>query len=80
MAISFLMKINTREMIRKYPDKKILKSVCRSGRALYGRKRYCLWLKDANPSEIRNIPEIKERIEKVREFRSKSTKYILKNG
>lgn len=31
--------------------------------------RYCLWLKDANPSEIRKCPRVMEKIEKVRLFR-----------
>lgn len=31
--------------------------------------RWCLWLVDANPSELRAIPAIIERVEKTREFR-----------
>ena len=34
--------------------------------------RYCLWLKDANPSDIRNIPFIRDRVERVRAFRAGS--------
>ncbi len=34
--------------------------------------RYCLWLDKANLSEIRNIPEIKERIASVQKLRSES--------
>ena len=36
--------------------------------------RYCLWLKDANPSEWRNLPAIMERVQAVRDFRLRSTK------
>lgn len=32
-------------------------------------KRWCLWLVDAEPSEIRNMPQVMERIESVRTFR-----------
>ena len=32
-------------------------------------QRYCLWLVDANPSEIKKMPLVMERIEKTREFR-----------
>ena len=34
--------------------------------------RYCLWLDELNPSEYRNIKEIRERLEKVSEIRKKS--------
>lgn len=37
-----------------------------------GKKRWCLWLKDASPAELRAIPEIMRRIEGVREFRMSS--------
>ncbi len=37
-------------------------------------KRWCLWLENASPKEIRTSAFIKERIEKVREFRLSSTK------
>lgn len=38
-----------------------------------GKKRFILVLKDANPSELNNVPKIKERIEQVRSFRLKSS-------
>jgi len=40
---------------------------------LNNNERYCLWLKDADPSVIRKCPSIIKRIERVREFRLKST-------
>ena len=36
--------------------------------------RYCLWLVGLSPAELRNSPFIRERVEKVREFRLSSTK------
>ena len=36
--------------------------------------RYCLWLVNAEPSEIKKCPSIAKRVEAVREFRLKSTK------
>lgn len=40
------------------------------GKDFINRKpRYCLWLIDAIPSELRKCPQILERIEKVRQFR-----------
>ncbi len=38
------------------------------------KKRYCLWLKDVNPSEINKMPLVKERVRRVKEFRLKSKK------
>lgn len=36
--------------------------------------RWCIWLKNVTPNEIRNLPEFKERFIGVREFREKSTR------
>ena len=36
--------------------------------------RYCLWLKNANPSELKKCPKVLERIEKVRAFRLSSNR------
>jgi hypothetical protein len=36
--------------------------------------RYCIWLKDISPQKYAKSKEIKERIQKVKEFREKSTK------
>ena len=38
------------------------------------KKRYCLWLVNANPTDLKQAPEVRARIEKVREFRLASTK------
>ena len=35
-------------------------------------KRYCLWLVDASPSELREMPLVMERVKKVKEFRENS--------
>jgi hypothetical protein len=37
-----------------------------------GAKRYCLWLPDASPQELRKFPEIMKRVELVRRFRLES--------
>ena len=36
--------------------------------------RYCLWLKDASPALMRQCHQVMDRVQKVREFRLKSTK------
>lgn len=41
---------------------------------LNGKTRWCLWLKDINPSLLRELPLVLERIERVKHFRLKSPK------
>lgn len=38
-----------------------------------GNMRWCLWLEGADPGSLRALPLVMERVEKVREFREKST-------
>lgn len=38
------------------------------------KKRYCLWLEGISPQELKTLPSIKDRVQKVKEFRLKSTK------
>lgn len=42
--------------------------------------RYCLWLVDAEPSEIKKMPLVMERIEKVRQFRLASPKQATRDS
>ena len=39
---------------------------------LHNEQRYCLWLKGANPKELKNMPTVMERIEKCKEMRNNS--------
>lgn len=41
---------------------------------LHNKTRYCLWLNKISPKEINEMPLVRERISKTREFRLKSTK------
>ena len=41
---------------------------------LNGEIRYCLWLKDCTPKELKEMPEVIKRISLVKEMRLKSTK------
>jgi len=36
-------------------------------------KRYCLWVGDCSPSELRNLPEVMKRIEAVKKYRLSSS-------
>ena len=46
---------------------------------LNGGKKWCLWLLDIKPDELKNIPEILERVEAVKQFRSKSIAASTRN-
>ena len=62
-------------LIKKFPDsKKFIRPLIGSREFLHNEKRFCLWLVDATPAEIKKIPPIYERIKKVKEFRSASKK------
>jgi len=39
---------------------------------LHNEKRWCLWLKEANPSDIKKCPTVMKRIENVKKFRANS--------
>ncbi len=41
-------------------------------------KRWCLWLVDVDPSEIKNLTKVMERIEAVRKNRSSSDRVATK--
>lgn len=63
------------ELKTKYPESsKFIRPFVGGGDFINGNVRYCLWLKDAPLNEIRYIPFIQERIERVKNFRLASTK------
>ena len=45
---------------------------------LYNRYRYCLWLGDISPSELRKLPKVLERIEEVKQSRLASKAAITR--
>lgn len=53
---------------------KFIKPLISADEFLNGEKRWCLWLVDVNPSEVRNLPEVMKRINAVRDFRMTSKK------
>ena len=59
----------------KYPFvKKYIKLFLGAEEFIKNKIRYCLWLKDCSPNELRNMPEILERVENVREIREASSR------
>jgi hypothetical protein len=58
------------EFIKKEPAAaKYFKLWYGSDEFINRRPRYCLWLGDCTPNEIRQMPECRKRVEAVREFR-----------
>ena len=53
--------------------KKFIHRYTGSEEFINGNMRWCLWLTDANPSELRKLPLVMERVERVREFRERSS-------
>ncbi len=67
------------EIIKKSPiAQKWIRPFIGAKEFVNGEKRWCLWLVDADPSELRKCKLIMERIEKVRRFRLNSKKTSTK--
>ncbi len=61
------------ELVSKDPvAKKFIKPLISAQEFLNNGKRWCIWLVNAEPSEIKRIPQIMERVEAVKQFRLKS--------
>ena len=61
------------EFLKKEPDaEKFIKPFISAKEFLNGGERYCLWLVDIQPNELKKMPEILKRVEAVRKFRSES--------
>jgi hypothetical protein len=58
------------ELIEKEPDAvRFIRPFMSGGDFINGDERYCLWLKDAAPDELRSLPLVLERVERVRAMR-----------
>jgi hypothetical protein len=61
------------ELISKFPkSEKYIRLFLGANEFINGLERYCLWLVDANPNDIKRIPPIYERVKMVRGNRLKS--------
>ena len=62
------------DFITKEPKaQKYIKRFMMGYEFINNKKRYCLWLVNATPSELREMPLVMERVQKVREMREAST-------
>ncbi len=60
-------------------SKKWIKLLIGADEFINNRKRYCLWLVDCPPDELRKMPLVMERVNRVREDRLKSTDKGMQN-
>jgi hypothetical protein len=64
-----------KEFLAKNPEaRKYLRPLLCAEEYLHSIPRWCLWLVEATPADLRNIPGIKQRVNAVREFRLASKK------
>ncbi|MFK7948290.1 MAG: class I SAM-dependent DNA methyltransferase [Saprospiraceae bacterium] len=60
-------------------SKKWIKKLIGASEFINNKKRYCLWLIDCPPNELRKMPLVMDRINQVREDRLKSTDKAMQN-
>ena len=70
-----------RELLTLEPEaKKFLRRFTGSEEFINGNMRWCLWLVDATPGELRALPLVMDRVRAVREFRGKSSAAPTRNA
>ncbi len=75
----FLTEIEKEDILKKEPSaEKYIKQILGSEEYINNKKRYCIWLVNANPSDLRKSTEIMKRVEAVKQFRLNSTKAATK--
>jgi len=57
---------------------KCIKPLISAKEYLNGKNRYCLWLKDCPPNELKAMPKVLERVENVKKLRSESNREATK--
>lgn len=71
----FLTEEEKEKIILNNPNvQKYIKPIISSHEFLHGKNRWCLWLVNANPTDLSQMPEVMIRLEKIRQFRLQSTK------
>ena len=63
------------EFIKKEPNaEKYIRPLIRSKEYLNNKLSYCLWLENISPAELKKMPLVMERVEKVKQYRLSSTR------
>ena len=60
--------------------RKFIRPILSGDEFLNGRNRWCLWLVDADPKELKSMPLVMQRVQEVQKFRLKSTKKQTQNS
>ncbi len=67
------------ELLNKEPNaKKWIKPLLSAKEFLQGENRWCLWLKEINPNELKSLPEVLSRVQEVKKVREKSNREATK--
>jgi REP element-mobilizing transposase RayT/type I restriction-modification system DNA methylase subunit len=67
------------DFIKKEPEaKKYVHEFLGAEEFINGKKRYCLWLVEASPAELRHMPSVAARVETVRKLRMESKREATK--
>jgi hypothetical protein len=60
-------------LLKEPKAKKYIKPLISAHEFLNGEKRWCLWLVGADPSELKQMPDVLKRVDSVKKFRLNST-------
>lgn len=68
---NFMFDLNEHDiLVSKFPEvSRFLKPIMGSSEFLNGERRFCLWIEDGQYEKINHIPEIRKRIDAVKEYR-----------
>ena len=68
-----LSEVERDELLKKCPQaEKYVRQILGAEEFIHNKKRFCLWLVDCPPNELRKMKPVYERVKKVAEFRLKS--------
>jgi hypothetical protein len=70
-----------KEFLEKEPEaKKFFFPILSGSEFINGENRWCLYLKNVTPDELRRLPNVLERVEKVKKYRLRSPKIPTQNA
>ena len=67
------------ELIKQEPlSEKYIKPLLSASEFLNGKNRWCLWLEDLNPNDLKSMSLVKQRVENVKKLREESSREATK--
>ena len=70
---------NKEEIVKKYPlARSMFKPFIGAKELLHNKERYCLWLKDISPNEVKKVPPVMDAVLKVKLLRENSNREATK--